>query len=244
VEDSLAFGVSAHRSYLIHNAIDTEDYRRRASTPEAKRRLGVADETMVILAVGRLSPEKAFDLLIRSVVELRQSGLPAVLWIAGEGDARNSLEQLIAELGCGEFVRLMGHVADPRELYEAADVFALSSIREGLPNVLLEALALETPVVATRIAGVPKLISDGLDGLLVPPADVAALSGALRRLLESSSLRQQFAAAGRVKIEANYSFARRMEKVAAVYDEVLGRPVRSLSGTLSEPINIADRRAR
>jgi len=244
VEDSLAFGVSAHRSYLIHNAIDTEDYRRRASTPEAKRRLGVADETMVILAVGRLSPEKAFDLLIRSVVELRQSGLPAVLWIAGEGDARNSLEQLIAELGCGEFVRLMGHVADPRELYEAADVFALSSIREGLPNVLLEALALETPVVATRIAGVPKLISDELDGLLVPPDDVAALSGALRRLLESSSLRQQFAAAGREKIEASYSFARRMEKVAAVYDEVLGRPVRPLSGALSEPINIAERRAR
>jgi glycosyltransferase involved in cell wall biosynthesis len=177
-----------------------------------------------------LSTEKGFDLLIRSVVDLRQRGLPVSLWIAGDGDTRQLLEQLIAKLNCQTFVRLLGHVADPRSLYEAADAFVLSSIREGLPNVLLEAMALGTPVVATSIAGIPKLITNGMDGILVPPGDTSALTMAIERLLINESLRIQLAAAARETIEARFSFVRRMEKVAAVYDEILGLPIRALPG--------------
>ena len=89
--------------------------------------------------------------------------------IVGEGDEQARLEALIAELGRGDRVRLLGYRPETCGLYEAMDVFALSSLREGLPNVLLEAMALEVPVVATRVAGVPRLIHDGENGLLVEP---------------------------------------------------------------------------
>ena len=242
VEDCLAYRVSADRCYLIQNAIDTEDYRRCMTVAEAKRSIGAPADEFLIAAVGRLSAEKGFDLLIRAVARLRNAGQPACLWIAGNGDDHAALTRLVAELGAGEFVRLMGHVPDPRALYQAADVFALSSIREGLPNVVLEAMALQTPVLATRVAGVPKLVTDGHDGLLVAPGDEAALASALNRLLGDANLRQRLVAAGRATVEARFSFTRRMEKVVAVYDEVLGRPCRDFPGLQGEPIKISARR--
>ena len=95
-------------------------------------------------------------------------------------------------------------------------------MREGLPNVLLEALALEVPIVATRIAGVPKLIADGTNGLLIEPGSADALAGALGRLLSDLGLRQQLARAGRHTVETRYSFARRMEHLRNAYDRLLG----------------------
>ena len=145
------------------------------------------------------------------------------LLIAGEGDEEPRLRTLVAELGCGERVRLLGYRADVTELYQALDVFALSSRREGLPNVLLEAMALEVPVVATRIAGVPKLIDDENNGLLIQPGSVDELTDALERLLRDGELRKRLARAGRETIAARYSFAARMRKVQAIYDDLLGR---------------------
>jgi glycosyltransferase involved in cell wall biosynthesis len=240
VEDCLKLQVRADRCYLIHNAIDTDDYCRTMPVPEAKRLIGAPADEFLVAAVGRLSAEKGFDLLIRAVANLRRSGRPVGLWIAGDGQEQASLAQLIAELNAGGYVRLLGHVADPRGLYQAADAFALSSIREGLPNVLLEAMALQTPVVATRVAGVPKLITDGHDGLLIAPGDEAALGGAFCRLLDDAHLRDRLGKAGRATIEARYSFARRMEKVVRVYDEVLGRPAQAFAER-GEPIKISDR---
>jgi len=219
----LAARVPRERCHVVYNAIDTDDYRRRRSVAEAKRELGVPADVQLIGAVGRLSPEKGFDLLIRAVVQLRQVGRALYLWIVGEGSARADLERLIGELGCGEYVRLLGHVADPKQLYEAMDVFALSSIREGLPNVVLEAMAMETPVVATKTAGVPMLVDDGQSGLLVEPGSVQTLEEGLKRLLGDPGLAERLAIAGRQRVEANFSFSRRMEKVAGIYDQVLGR---------------------
>jgi glycosyltransferase involved in cell wall biosynthesis len=127
-------------------------------------------------------------------------------------------------LGLSGHVRLLGYRSDNQRLYEAFDVFALSSYREGLPNVVLEAMAIETPVVATAVAGVPRLVSDGEDGLLVPPGEVAPLADGLRRVLSDAELGCRLAAAGRAKVEQRFSFDRRMQKVARVYDDLLTRP--------------------
>jgi glycosyltransferase involved in cell wall biosynthesis len=242
VEDCLACQVSPSRCYLINNAIDTEDYRRTLTIVEAKRAIGAPLDQFLVAAVGRLSPEKGYDALIRAVVALRRSGRPIALWIAGDGNAAAQLSHLIAELNAGDYVRLLGHSADPRGLYQAADAFALSSIREGLPNVVLEAMALQTPVVATRIAGVPKLIADGHEGLLVPPGDADALAAAINRLFEDPGLRTRLAHAGRATVEERFSFARRMEKVVAVYDAVLGRPARQSADTCFGPVKLSNRR--
>jgi glycosyltransferase involved in cell wall biosynthesis len=145
----------------------------------------------------------------------------AELWVAGEGGEVARLRALAAELGAGERVRLSGYHSDLRQLYEALDVFALSSHREGLPNVLLEAMALEVPVVATRVAGVPSLLRDGENGLLVEPGDEEGLARAIGRLLADPGLRARLGQAGRGTIEAGYSFALRMQKVRQLYDDLL-----------------------
>jgi glycosyltransferase involved in cell wall biosynthesis len=219
----LAAGVAADRCPIVYNAIDTDEYQRRRTRNEAKQEISAPTNGQLIGAVGRLSPEKGFDLLIRTVVELRRAGRDVHLWIAGEGDARADLEGLIAELECRDYVRLLGHVADPKRIYEAMDIYALSSYREGLPNVVLEAMALEAPVVATAIAGVPTLVENGVSGLLVPPQDMPAIKGALVQLLDSPARRQDLAAAARARIEEKFSFARRMEKIVGIYNEVLCR---------------------
>jgi glycosyltransferase involved in cell wall biosynthesis len=219
---SLRSGVRADRCVLIENAIDTAQFQRQHSTSAAKRKLGFNPERRLIGAVGRLSPEKGFDVLIRAVGLLVSSGADVDLAIAGDGDDQARLTGLIADLGLSDRVRLLGYRSDARQLYEAFDVFALSSYREGLPNVVLEAMALETPVVATAIAGVPRVISDQQNGLLVPAGDVAALAGALGRVLGDVVLAQRLSQAGRQTIEQRFSFGRRMQKVARVYDELLG----------------------
>jgi glycosyltransferase involved in cell wall biosynthesis len=178
---------------------------------------------LLIGAVGRLSPEKGFDLLIQATAQLVQKGLDVALVIAGEGEQRPALEGLIAQSGCADRIRLLGYCANPRPLYEALDVFALSSVREGLPNVLLEAMALEVPVVATRIAGVPRLLRDGENGLLVEPGSVPELTRGLERLLRDAPLRERLRAVARQTVATHYCFATRMQKIAAVYDSVLGR---------------------
>ena len=219
----LATGVRAERCVLVENAIDTDRFTRRHSTGEAKARLGLDPRRPLVGAVGRLSPEKGFDVLIDAVDRLLAGGHDLDLAIVGEGDDRSRLEARIAASRLGGRVSLLGFRADTADLYEAMDVFALSSYREGLPNVVLEALALEVPVVATRIAGVPRLIHDEANGLLVESGSADELAGAIGRLLEDEGLRRRLARAGRETVEARYSFAVRMKTIAAMYDDLLGR---------------------
>src|SRR5262249_32269691 len=105
----------------------------------------------------------------------------------------------------------------------AMDVFVLSSLREGLPNVVLEALATRVPVVATKVAGVPAIIQHEYNGLLVAPNQIDELAFAIERLAKDSNLRQRLADAGRRVVEEKYSFAVRMQKIRAVYDQVMER---------------------
>lgn len=210
-------GVPRKRCVLLENGIDTAEWTRANPTETAKRALGLSPDHPVVGAVGRLSPEKGFDLLIRAV-----AGLPGVqLVIVGEGDDRPRLEGLIRELNLLERCQLLGFRSDVKPVYEAMDVFALSSLREGLPNVLLEAFALGVPVVATRIAGVPRLVQDGQNGTLTEPGGAEALRSALAELLANEDRRRRFALAGRDTVERRYSFADRMRKLGALYDEML-----------------------
>jgi glycosyltransferase involved in cell wall biosynthesis len=216
-------GVRPERCLLVENAIDTEQYRRSQTTASAKQKIAIDGNRFLIGAVGRLSAEKGFDILIRSAVDQFRAGLNGELVIIGEGADQARLTNLIAELGCAERVRLLGYRADMKQLYEAMDVFALSSLREGLPNVLLEAMALEVPIVATRIAGVPRVIEDEQNGLLAEPGSQDDLTRQVRRLAQDAGLRQRLCQAARHTVETRYSFDARMQKIRAVYDGLLRR---------------------
>jgi len=220
----LQAGVDASRCQIIHNAIDCAAYRRTLNIAEAREKAGLPASGLLIGAVGRLSAEKGFDNLIRSISRLAtkdNEDQETHLAIAGEGDARRQLQHLIQSQPYPDRFHLLGHRNDVTTLFQAMDIFALSSLREGLPNVLLEAMALEVPVIATRIAGIPKLVLDGHNGLLVDPGDEDALTNALKTLIDSPELRNRYAQAGQNTIEQSFGFVQRMEKMASVYDELL-----------------------
>ena len=218
---SLAAGVARERLSLIENAIDTEEFRRARPPTASPLRAAVPPTRLVVGAVGRLSEEKGFELLIRAVEALLDEGLDLELWIAGEGDREAALREQAARSRHAARVRLLGYRTDVRELFEAFDLFALSSLREGLPNVVLEAMATEVAVVATRCGGMEAFARDGEDALLVEAGSVEALREGLGRALRDSPLRARLAAAARARVERELGFARRIERVAAVYDRLL-----------------------
>ena len=221
-EAALSAGVPARNCVLLENAIDAEEYQRRRTVAEAKVALGYPPGGLLIGGVGRLSPEKAFDALIRALPPLLARGLDVRLVVVGEGHDRPRLEALARELNVADRVSLPGWQSDARGTFEALDVFALSSLREGLPNVLLEAMALGVPCVATRIAGIPRLIQDGRNGLLIDAGDQAGLDRALAGLLANPGLRDHLQAAARRTVETRYSFPTRMTRLARLYDDLLG----------------------
>lgn len=223
VEACRAAGVKASKLVLLENGIDTAEYTRRQTVAEAKVALNLPADRLHIGAVGRLEPEKAFDLLIRAVHQLNASGVGCGLTVVGDGHDRPRLEALVKELGIADRIQLVGWQSDVKRWFEAMDVFALSSRREGLPNVLLEAMALGVPCVATRIAGIPRLIEDGVSGRLIPPDDLPELVAGLHEALTSEPTRERFRTAGRTTIETRYSFAARMGTLATEYDKLLGR---------------------
>ncbi|MCE9552276.1 MAG: glycosyltransferase [Planctomycetes bacterium] len=178
---------------------------------------------LLLGAVGRLSSEKGFDLLIQAVHALVQQGHDLELWIAGEGDQRPNLEKLIEDLGAGDYIKLQGFCQDPIEFYHALDLYVLSSHHEGLPNVVLEAMAMRVPVVATRVVEVPGLLIDGRTGVLCEPGDLDSLTVAILRAVQNPALREELTCNARLLIEERFSFRGRMSQEKAIYDRLLKR---------------------
>lgn len=229
-------GVAEERSTLLLNGIDEKRFQRRFAPEQSplRQKHGVPPGRLVIGGVGRLSPEKAFNNLIHATRALLAQGMDVELWIAGEGDARPDLQALIDHHRLGDRVRLLGFCDDTIAFYHALDMFVLSSLREGLPNVVLEAMAMSVPVVSTRVAGVPKLIDDGHNGLLTPIGDVEPLAAAMARLTQDRGLAQRLAHEGRRTIEDRFTFSARMAVEKDIYDRLLG--VKARDGSASHAL--------
>ncbi|MBV1800504.1 glycosyltransferase [Siccirubricoccus sp. G192] len=206
--------------HLVENAIDTEDFRRRGPAAASSRRAGMPPGRLVVGAVGRLSQEKGFDLLVEAAGALLSEGIDFELWIAGEGSERDRLAELAERTGQAERIRLLGFQSDLKSLFEAFDIFCLSSRREGLPNVLLEAMAMEVPAIATRAGGVEAFTAGRDDILTVPVEDGEALAEGLRSLLQTPALRHSLATSARKRVEQECGFQARMRKMASIYDEI------------------------
>jgi N-acetylgalactosamine-N,N'-diacetylbacillosaminyl-diphospho-undecaprenol 4-alpha-N-acetylgalactosaminyltransferase len=194
------FGVPAQRITVMPNPVDLDRIRRlSAERVDDARVLGARP---LLVAVGRLVHLKGFDLMIRAFARLPRA-MAGKLVIIGEGDQRATLEQLIAELGVGDRVVLLGAQANPWKFMARADVVVLASRSEASPNVIGEAIALGRPVVATNCSpGVAQYLEHGGGGLLVPPEDVDALSEGLKEVLGNAELRQRFAARAIARAES------------------------------------------
>lgn len=184
---------------VVHLGVDTAVFRR-----SGERRAG---GELQVLTVGRLVHLKAHTLLLEAFAGLvRDHGVQAGLTIVGDGPLRGSLERQARELGIAERVRFAGAVGQDeiRSRYAAAEVFCLPSLIEGIPVVLMEAMAMELAVVATRVMGVPELVEHGESGLLVSPGRADQLAAALLELAERPQLRADLGSAGRRGVRAEF----------------------------------------
>jgi colanic acid/amylovoran biosynthesis glycosyltransferase len=190
----------------------------------AARGARAGDGVFRVLCVGRLVAAKGQSILIEAVEMLRKEGRPVELDLVGDGPDRSMLEAFVNTRGLGAGVRFAGSVGQDRirDFYGAADCFAMASFAEGIPVVLMEAMAMEIPVVATGINGIPELIRDGVDGLLVAPSDVLGMAGALMRLMDDGDLRAGLGAAGRRKVMAEYRLAESADRLLDIFRRRLG----------------------
>lgn len=203
-------GVPESRLSLVENAIDTEEFQRtRERRATGRLRIG---------AVGRLSEEKGFDLLIRAVETLLDEGFELELAIAGEGDREDALRRQMSASRHAQHLQLLGFQKDTKALFDGFDVFCLSSLREGLPNVVLEAMSMELPIVATRSGGMDDFARDGGDAVLVDPGSVEELVVGLRRVVSDPDFRTRLARGARERAVTDCSFDARMQRLVELYD--------------------------
>jgi len=172
-----------------------------------------------ILFIGRLAAAKGLPVLLDAIARLESASLD----IAGDGPDREMLEKKTKLLGLSDRVRFLGYQSQSqvRELLHLTDVFVLSSFAEGVPVVLMEAMAAGVPVVATCIAGIPELVQHEHSGLLVSPGDVDATSNSIRQLLEDADLRNKFAIAAREKIERDFNIQTEARWLATILTSAL-----------------------
>jgi glycosyltransferase involved in cell wall biosynthesis len=191
---------------------------------EARRRLGHHGFRPLLGSVGRLAPQKGHAHLLDALPAILASFPEAGLVLAGDGPERANLETRAERLGIRDRVAFLGHREDVPAVLAALDLFLLPSLWEGMPQALLEAMAMSLPIVAARCIGIVDLLEDGAEALLVPPRDGAALAAAAVRLLGDRSLAGRLAGAARRRAVERHSLAATAARVEALYRTILGRP--------------------
>lgn len=196
--------------HIVRCGIDPEVFQPRAEP---------GNRVAELLCLGRLVPAKGQHILLRACAELSLRGVPFHLSLVGDGEDRRSLENMAVEFDLGKAVTFVGAVGahQVHDFYDRADLFVLASFAEGVPVVLMEAMAKGICCVSTGITGIPELIEDGADGMLVPPSDETALADRLQRLIEDAQLRSRLGAAGRGKVLERYDLARNCRELASIF---------------------------
>jgi glycosyltransferase involved in cell wall biosynthesis len=213
--------VAQRKVQVVLNGIDTRRFANPSAAGELRGSLGIPADAPVIGTVGRLNEVKRQDLLIEAFADVRREIPGAHLLLVGDGPARPDLETLTGRLGLQASVHFAGYQAEPERFLKTMTIFALPSRMEGTPLVVLEAWAAGLPVVATRVGGVPRMIADGQNGLLVDEGKQASLAAALLRLLRDPEQRRRIAAAGQQTVAARYSLERMAGDYASQYLELL-----------------------
>jgi glycosyltransferase involved in cell wall biosynthesis len=209
--------VDARRLHLVHHGVDLECFE-----PRPRHANGAAP---MILSVGRLVEKKGFPELLHACALLVEQGRRFTCVIYGEGPMGDALVKLRDDLGLGGTVSLAGARSQSELVgaFQSADVFALTPFvaadgdRDGVPNVLVEAMACAVPVVSTSVGGIPDLVRHGQNGLLSPPRDVVAAAGHLASLLDDPDLRRRLGVAGRATVEAGFDTRVAARRLATLF---------------------------
>lgn len=227
VADSLAgdlterSGVDREKITIIHNGVDLERFSpARISGVPIRQELSL-EGTPVIAIIGRMTEQKGHTFFLRALGLLRNS-FPGIRgFIVGDGPLREELERQACLLGVRESCAFLGVRQDIPEILAAVNVVTVPSLSEGFPYVVLEAMAMARPVVASRVSGLPEVIEDGVNGMLVPPRDPAALATAIKFLLTNPSEARRMGQQARALVQERFSLERMVKATQDLYAALL-----------------------
>jgi len=208
---------------VIYNGIDFDKYTPDNNGEKIRNEFKLDKATRIIGSVGRLSPQKGFGYLLGAARKVIEKMPKTVFLIVGDGDLIDELKNKAEDLGIRDNVIFTGKRSDMADIYAAMDIFVLSSLREGLPLVILEALAMKKPVIATDVGGVSGVISDQESGILVKPGDIDGLSGAISQLLIDENRADKLTTNGNRFVMENFSAKKMAEQYGKLYEEVVKR---------------------
>ena len=210
-------GVSAKRLRVIPNGIDVDQYRPAANQAPIRAELGIPPNAFVVGSAGRLAPEKNYGMLLAAAARSRAGGVPIHVVLFGDGEERSRLERLASTLGIQDAVSFAGWKTDLYRALPALDVFVLTSVSEGLPLALLEAMACGLPIVSTAVGDIPVVIEDDRSGYLVPRGDTDGLTSRLTQLAQEPGRRRAFGAFGRQVVADRYSRSSMVSRYLIAY---------------------------
>jgi glycosyltransferase involved in cell wall biosynthesis len=222
-EKGLKDNIAHKAKYItIHSSINLDDFSRPScDIPALKKHLGIRPDSLLIGTVGRLSPQKNPSDFVRVAAEVKKEIPQTQFVFIGDGLLRAETERLIKELSLSKDVFLPGLRKDVPQLLQCMDVFILTSLWEGLPRVIPQAMAAGLPVVANAVDGVCEVIKEGDNGFLIPPGDVSLMSKRLTQILSDAGLRHRMGRAGRSTAEKEFSLCSMINSLESLYEELL-----------------------
>jgi glycosyltransferase involved in cell wall biosynthesis len=214
-------GLPPHQVSCVRSAVDAAPYLQLVDRAAFLREFDLPPDAIVIGMVAQLIPRKGHRYLIDAVDALRRDHPQLRVLLFGKGPLQSELQDLIAQRHAGDVIRMAGFRSDLPQWLGGLDILAHPADMEGLGVSLLQASAAAVPIVTSRAGGLPEAVEDQLNGLLVPPGDVQALTDALKLLLGDAALRHRFGAAGRARVLAEFSIDAMVDGNLAVYRKVL-----------------------
>ena len=216
-------GLAVEKVEVIYNSIDIDRYSRKkpANRNKVKMDFGLGGEEIIVGFIGRFHAQKGIDVLLKAFEKIEKSKMNVRLMLVGDGTLRKKIWKQSQTLGNDNRVLFTGIRKDIPLILSSLDIFVLPSRWEGLPLVLLEAMAAGLPIVATAVGGIPEVVVDGETGFLVPPEDPEALASAITRLIEDSVLRKKFGKAGYKRVKQHFNIQEASRRTEELYFSLL-----------------------
>lgn len=224
--ESLAKGIGTPQQYTtIHSGVPLLSFRNIGASEGTKFRMqyGIPDTAFVFVSIGRLVPIKGFDILINAFAKAGFRQQPVYLIIIGDGEERSRLETIASGCSASERINFTGALADIRPALSAANTFVLASTNEGMGRVFIEAMAAGLPAIGTSVGGIPSIISNEKNGILVPGENIDALSAALEKAAANAALMKEMGKNAAVSVFPEYDESTMVQQLADIYRTALAK---------------------
>jgi len=221
-----SYKIQPDKVIKIYNGIELDEYRPnskevRSQKSEVRREFGLTKDAPVIGAIGRMVWQKGFEYLIECAPEIVKAFPDAKILIVGDGPLKDKLKVKSEKLKVADKIIFTGFRGDIKEILSAIDILVIPSLLEGFPMVTLEAMAMAKPIIATNIDGITEQITDGVNGILVPPKNPSALAKAVIRVLNDKETARNMGLAARKKVEQEFSIGKMVAETEKVYLSLL-----------------------